>query len=133
LTNVGMILVLLNRINIVIMNKLIIPALAALAVLLIACSNLKRNDSVKNAEQKNEAKIDDESVKQDIADFLVKIADARMMDSKEGQLAVTNGTTEEIRAYGKLMVTDQAKLLNEIKIIAAKRNIVLPTDISNDK
>jgi len=130
LTNVGMILVLLNRINIVIMKKLIIPALA---VLLIACSNLKRNDSVKNAEQKNEAKIDDESVKQDIADFLVKIADARMMDSKEGQLAVTNGTTEEIRAYGKLMVTDQAKLLNEIKIIAAKRNIVLPTDISNDK
>jgi len=112
------------------MKKLIIPALA---VLLIACSNLKRNDSVKNAEQKNEAKIDDESVKQDIADFLVKIADARMMDSKEGQLAVTNGTTEEIRAYGKLMVTDQAKLLNEIKIIAAKRNIVLPTDISNDK
>ncbi len=99
----------------------------------MACSNSTRNDTVKNANQKNEARNNNENDKQDVADFLVKIADARMMDFKEGQLAVTYGTTEEIRAYGRLMVSDQAKLLNEIKSIAANRNIVLPTDISNDK
>ncbi len=31
------------------------------------------------------------------------------------------------------MVADQAKLSKEIKSLAAKRNIILPTDISNEK
>ncbi len=115
------------------MKNIIISALALVAFMTTSCSNSKRFDSVKNAEQKNEAKIPDESIKQETADFLVKIADARMMDSKEGALAVTNGTTAEIREYGQLMVADQAKLLKEIKSLAAKRNIILPTDISNEK
>ncbi|CAN5524820.1 hypothetical protein BH10BAC3_BH10BAC3_21600 [soil metagenome] len=121
------------RINDLIMKKLIIPALFALAVMTIACSNSKRFDSVKNAKQKNEASINNGTANEAIGDFLVKIADARMMDSKEGQLAVSNGTTAEIRAYGKLMVTDQAKLMHEIKALANKRKIILPKDISNTK
>ena len=115
------------------MKKLITPALSALALITIACSNLKRFDSVKNANQKNEELSNVGKVNKVVADFLVKIADARMMDSKEGQLALGNGTTTQIREYGKLMVTDQAKLMNAIKAIANKRNINLPSDISNTK
>ncbi len=68
-----------------------------------------------------------------MADFLVKIADARIMGKKEGGLAVQKGSTAQIVDYGKLMMKDQEMLLSKIKKLAADRNITLPARISNNK
>jgi putative membrane protein len=68
-----------------------------------------------------------------VADFLVKSADARMMDAQEGKLAAEKGTTKAVRDYGKLMMKDQSTLLKKIKGLAAKRNITLPSGISDKK
>ncbi len=92
-----------------------------------------RIDPVKKARSANEKKADKDLVNGDVAEFLVKSADARMMDSREGKLAIKNGTTSSIRDYGSLMVKDQAMLLEKIKKLAVSRNISLPSDISNDK
>lgn len=94
------------------------------------CKTSKANDSVTIAGNKNEAQ---PSVNKEVAAFLVKIADARMMGKKEGELAVQKGTTAEITSYGKLMINDQELLLAKIKALAAARNITLPAAISNDK
>ena len=96
----------------------------------INCKSTKADDSVNIAKNKNDAEL---SVNNDVADFLVKIADARMMGKKEGELAVQKGTTPEMIEYGKLMIKDQSFLLVKIKKIAADRNISLPVEISNDK
>lgn len=92
-----------------------------------------RSDPVKIANEANEKKIENKIVNEDVAEFLVKSSDARMMDSKEGKLAVQKGTNAGIQNYGSLMVKDQAMLLKKIKELATKRQITLPADISNDK
>ena len=114
-------------------------------MLLIACTTImgtlldikfakgQDKDPVKRANAVNEEKSKDNVVDEDIADFLVKSADARMMDAKEGKLAMEKGTKASIREYGELMIRDQSELLTKIKSIAAKRNITLPEGISDKK
>ncbi|MEJ7644566.1 MAG: DUF4142 domain-containing protein [Chryseolinea sp.] len=93
----------------------------------------QEKDPVKKANIANEEKAKIYKVDEDIADFLVKSADARMMDSKEGKLAIEKGTTASIRKYGQLMVKDQAEMLEKIKRLALKHQITLPTGISDKK
>ncbi len=93
----------------------------------------QETDPVKKAHSANEEKAENNVVDEDVAEFLVKSADARMMGSREGKLATKKGTTEAIRDYGQWMIKDQAILLKEIKRMAATRNITLPTNISEEK
>ena len=118
-----------------IMNmKKIISTFGFLIILFItSCKIAKPTDSVKIAETKNDAKAEQGTVNQDVADFLVQAADARMMDSKEGALATKKGVTEEIKNYGVLMIKEQALLFDEIKRLALARHITLPAETSADK
>ncbi|MBK9730130.1 MAG: DUF4142 domain-containing protein [Chitinophagaceae bacterium] len=65
--------------------------------------------------------------------FLIKSADARMMDAAEGKLATEKGTTKEIRDYGQRMLTDQGLLLAEINKLAMKKGVEIPNSISEKK
>ena len=96
---------------------------AACAV--ISCSN--KDDSVKQAQMQNTNSAIDEK----ISVFLTEAADGRMMDIEEGKLAKTRATTNEIRKYGERMVSEQTKLLHEIRVLAASKNITLPNAMSN--
>lgn len=95
--------------------------------------NGQARDAVKAANAVNEKKAAAKIFDGDIAEFLVKSADARMMDAQEGKLAATMGTTTAIRNYGKRMVKDQAMLLKKIKALAASKKISLPATISHEK
>jgi putative membrane protein len=66
-------------------------------------------------------------------EFLLNAADARMMDWAEGNLAAEKGTTNKHRQYGKRMMRDQSRFMEEIKAIASAKNIVLPDKISEEK
>jgi len=68
-----------------------------------------------------------------VTKFLIDAADARLMDSEQGKLARERGTTEEIRSYGRWMMRDQPKLLQEIQVIAKNKSIKLPSAISEEK
>lgn len=116
------------------MTKTYVPVLLfTLSLCSTSLMSQDRTDPVKQANAANDKKADKNMVDDDDAAFLVKSADARMMDSREGKLAVTRGTTAAIRNYGSLMVKDQAMLLDKIKMLAASKKISLPSDISNDK
>lgn len=65
--------------------------------------------------------------------FLRKIADARMMDWAEGELAAERGTTADIKAYGERMIKDQDAMMSVLKNLAASKSIVLPQALSNRK
>ncbi|MEO6315741.1 MAG: DUF4142 domain-containing protein [Chitinophagaceae bacterium] len=90
-------------------------------------------DPVKAANASNEKKADAKMVDADVAEFLVKSADARMMGGEEGKLATQKGTTAAVRAYGQLMIKDQAMLLKKIRVLASELKISLPNAISEDK
>jgi putative membrane protein len=119
-------------------DKTMLTAIAIYAavmtmVLSILSAHAQETDPVKKANKVNDQKADNNIVDEDVADFLVKSADARMMDAQEGKLAAEKGTTKAIREYGKLMVKDQSALLRKIKSLASKKNIALPSDIINKK
>jgi putative membrane protein len=105
--------------------------------MVVTCLGLALNaqtaDPVKKANISNEKKSDNGKIDEEVADFLVKSADARMMDKLEGGLASKKGTTAAVRQYGMLMVKDQTVLLDKLKVLAAERKISLPGGISNKK
>jgi putative membrane protein len=70
---------------------------------------------------------------EDVADFLTKSADARMMDAQLGLLAIEKGASASIRVFGQRMMKDHSVLLEKIKKLAIQRNITLPDQISNRK
>lgn len=81
-----------------------------------------------NAANKKSVPVSDE-----VREFLTEAADGRLMDAQEGELAAGKGTTSSIREYGKLMMMDQAMLLEKLKAIASHKNVSLPTHISKEK
>ncbi len=112
-------------------NIKLVMTILFISFYLFACGQSK--DAVKKANEINEKKADANMVSENIAEFLVKSADARMMDMQEGELAFTKGSSKEVREYGALMMKDQAILLKEIKKIAGNKNITLPSSISDQK
>lgn len=98
---------------------------------LIGCSPEK--DAVNNTNELNDQMAEDKLTNRDVASFLVKLADARMMDSQEGWLAAEKGSSMEVKSYGKLMMKDQEELLSEIKKLAKKKNVALPPTIGHKK
>lgn len=98
----------------------------------LSCQS-QNQDAVKEAKGHNEVKADKKLINEDVATFLVKAVDGRLMDAKEGELAIALGSTKAIRNYGEAMVKDQALMLQRIKELAKKRNITLPLNISDDK
>jgi putative membrane protein len=97
----------------------------------VGCSPEK--DPVSNTNQINDQRAEDKTANRDVARFLVKSADSRLVGAEEGQLAVEKGASTAVRSYGQRMVRDQEKLWVELKTLAVKKNVALPPGISNKK
>ena len=111
--------------------KLLITSIGLL--LTSYCLTLSAQDPVRNAYKKNEEKADKDLVDKDVAEFLVKAAEGRLMNVNGGKLAVLKGSTSEVRNYGQLMVKEETSMLDELKKVAAERNITLPDGVSDKK
>ena len=66
-------------------------------------------------------------------DFLTKAAQGNMDEVKLGQLAATHAQSAAVKSFGKKMVTDHGKAVVQIKALATKKNLALPTDVSQDQ
>ena len=73
------------------------------------------------------------SVDEFVTDFLIEMAEARLMDLEEGKIAQQRSTTKELKAYGTLMVKEQSEMLEALKKIAADKGILLPAQLGPDK
>jgi putative membrane protein len=63
-------------------------------------------------------------------DFAKEAAEGGMLEVKLGQLAGSKGSSQEVKDLGKKMVSDHTKINDELKALAAKKNIKLPAEIS---
>ena len=104
-----------------------------LLIRLITACNDPSHNSVENAKQTNDLKMKDSFLDNRATDFLVKIADARMMGIKEGNEANQKGTTKDIIDYGSLMIREQSELLEQVNLIAKSKQVSLPNTLSQDK
>ncbi len=97
-----------------------------------ACeSGKKETDSTEVAEEQNEDKMPNDSAEDD-ADFMVKAASGGMLEVELGKMATERASSQEVKDFGRKMVEDHTKANNELKALAAKKNITLPTTVSND-
>jgi putative membrane protein len=110
----------------------------ATALGVMACNN-EASDSVERADSANEAKLDSPSASQSIgadeesASFLVKAANMGMAEVELGKLASDKARNQKVKDFGAMMVSDHTNANNEVKSLAAQRNISLPDSVSDEK
>lgn len=59
--------------------------------------------------------------------FMKKAAKGGMMEVAMGQVAQQNAQSEDVKSFGKRMVTDHGKANDELKSIASKKGVQLPS------
>jgi putative membrane protein len=59
--------------------------------------------------------------------FMKKAAKGGMMEVAMGQVAEQKGQSDDVKSFGKRMVTDHGKANDELKSIASKKGVQLPT------
>jgi putative membrane protein len=60
-------------------------------------------------------------------DFMMKAAEGGMAEVMESQLALTHATNDDVKSFAQRMVDDHTKANNELKDLAAKKGVTLPT------
>jgi len=105
--------------------------LSMLVLVLAACNNEpKKDDTEKVAEEKNEAKFDNQ--KENDASFLVDAAEINLEEIQLGKLAQQKGSMAEVKEFGKMMVDEHEKALADLKTFAATKQITIPTNVTED-
>lgn len=84
--------------------------------------NANMSNSNMANDNKNVAGADDQ--------FMTAAAQGGMMEVKMGELAASKTQNPEIKAFGNRMVADHGKANNDLKALAAKKNVTLPTEMS---
>lgn len=93
----------------------------------------KQEDPKEVAEDENEAKFDNvDEAKEDDSEFLVDAAEVDMEEIGLGKLAQQKSTNPDVKALGKMMVVQHEKSAADLKATAAKKNISLPTSLTED-
>jgi putative membrane protein len=59
--------------------------------------------------------------------FMKKAAKGGMMEVSMGNLAEQNAQSDDVKSFGKRMVTDHGKANDELKSIAAQKGVTLPS------
>ncbi|HKD04372.1 MAG TPA: DUF4142 domain-containing protein [Bryobacteraceae bacterium] len=61
--------------------------------------------------------------------FAREAAMGGMEEVELGRIAVQNGTNDQVKQFGQRMIDDHSKAGDELKGIASKKNITLPTEL----
>src|SRR5690242_4837710 len=64
-------------------------------------------------------------------DFMKDAGTAGMDEIEFGKLASTKAANADVKKFAQMMVTDHTKAANELKALAAKKNVTLPTDMDS--
>ncbi|WP_266365397.1 DUF4142 domain-containing protein [Tellurirhabdus rosea] len=115
---------------------LVLLAIAGNMLLSQSCNENKKNseDSVENAHDANDLKEQNGSGQtDDTNDFAVKAAAGGLLEVTLGQMAQEKGQSPQVKAFGQMMIEDHTKANDELKALAARKNITLPTTLGEDE
>ena len=62
------------------------------------------------------------------SEFLTEAAEGGMAEVELGKLAASKGASAEVKDFGNRMVADHTKANNDLKALATKKNVTLPTE-----
>jgi putative membrane protein len=111
-------------------KKSLVFSLAALLVLLGASASFAQSET-KSTNTQTATKTTASTTRM-ISDteFAKMAAQGGLAEVKLGQLAEEKGSAQSVKDFGKRMVADHSKADDDLKTIASKDNIALPTEMS---
>jgi putative membrane protein len=130
------------------MKNLFFACASTTLLLLGAAGCSSKPDSVEQAQQANDANMGIKDADGKVAttdsaggtqrpafdsDFLTKAASGGMLEVQLGQQVAQKATTPEAKNFAQQMITDHTKSNEELKGLAANKNIVLPTTLGKDQ
>lgn len=125
------------------MNNSQFYRLCAIAFLLLvslsfgvqSCNKKAETDTKEIADDQNDAKFDEranDDSRTDDAEFLVEITELNLKGVELGRLAQQKGTSQSVKDHGKMMETEHRQLGNALNDLAARKDISLPTALTED-
>lgn len=72
------------------------------------------------------------TLSKDDSTFVVKAADAGMMEVELGKIAQQNASNDKVKEFGQMMVKDHSAAGDQLKKIAQSRSINIPDSLSSD-
>ncbi len=96
-----------------------------------SCSNNETKDSKEEAEEMNESKFDNDGEKS--ADKLVHAYSANLFEIKAAENASAHATTPEVKKLSMMLVEAHTKMNADVKMLADKKQISLPTDLTEEQ
>ncbi len=73
------------------------------------------------------------SLSDDDKKFFNDAAQGGMAEVKLGELAAKNGTNAEVKSFGNKMVQEHSNANTELKSLAGKKSVTLPTDVNSEQ
>jgi putative membrane protein len=61
--------------------------------------------------------------------FILAAAQGGMTEVKLGELAATNGTRDDVKSFGQMMVKDHTAINDDLKVVAAQKGVALPDSL----
>ena len=93
----------------------------------------KESTSTSSTAEKSSAKVSDKAaatqteLSKDDAKFLETAAVSGVFEVEAGKLAVTNGSTAEVKDIGKMMIADHTKANTKLMSLGKSKGVTLPT------
>ena len=126
------------------MKKLSISVIIAGAMILSACNGNSNSTTTSDSTttmsstgtSMNSMKSTDTStvkVGDDAKDFTTDAAQGGLFEVEMGAIAQRNGASQAVKDFGKMMVDDHTKLNQQLQELAAKKNVPLPSGITNSQ
>lgn len=69
----------------------------------------------------------------DAKNFSKEAAQGGMLEVQLGNIAMKNGRTQAVKDFGKMMVDDHTKINDQLKDLASKKMVDLPSAVSDDQ
>jgi putative membrane protein len=65
----------------------------------------------------------------DVNGFMMRAAEGGMAEIETGKMAAAKAQNPEVKQFGQQMIADHTRSNNELKTLAGKKNVTLPTDL----
>lgn len=130
------------------MKKVMSLLFAGSLISLVACnSGSSTQDSVDSAKNVNDSMISNktdsgssnsmvttshDTLTKSDANWVVDVANAGMTEVELSKVAQDKATSDRLKNFANMMVTDHTKAGDQLKQIAATKNLTLPANLSND-
>ena len=105
--------------------------LALAGFTMTACNSDKPKDSEKMADKANDAKTETNRSEED-AELLVNAVSSDMYEVGAAGVAASMATQASVKEFATMMMTMHRTMMDETKMLAAKKSYTVPTTMAND-